>query len=409
MSVHSPAQRVVITGMGVVAPTGHDLATFTTNLFAGKVAASQVTFNRPMGSFSYPAYPVTDFHAEDHFDPKRLGLYDRFTQFAVVAARQAWRDSGLTMTSALAPRTACIVGTGAGGQGTLEDGYDRLGVSNGRLHPLTIPRLMANAGASLVSMELGAQGPAFTTASACASATHAIGVAMHLVRSGAVDVAVTGGSEACLTYGTLKGWEALRVMAPDLCRPFSKDRQGMMLGEGGGILVLETLATAQARGARIYAEIAGFGMSADAKDITTPDADGMARAMQGALSDATLTPAQVDYVNAHGTGTRANDVTETQALYKIFGDRAGTLPVSSSKAMFGHLLGGAGALETIATALALQTQQAPPTMNFLQPDTDCPLDVVPNAARAVPMQAALKNSFAFGGLNAVLALRTIVK
>lgn len=398
-------RRVVITGLGVIAPIGSNVASFGANLFAGQVAVQPVSFTRPQGVFSFLGCPITDYKPEEHFDPKRLNFYDRFAQFAVVAAREAWRSSGLSMTPQLAPRVATIIGTGAGGQVTLEESYDKLNATNGRLHPLTIPRLMANAGASQVSMELGAQGPAFTIASACASATHAIGVAMQMVRSGAVDIAVTGGSEACLTYGTLKGWEALRVMAPDFCRPFSKDRQGMMLGEGGGALVLEPLEAAQARGATIYGEIAGFGMSADAKDITTPDADGMSRAVQGALDDAGFKPEQVDYINAHGTGTRANDVTETKALYNVLGDRAATIPVSSSKSMFGHLLGGAGALETVATVLALRAQQAPPTMGYLGPDPECPLDVVPNAARAVPMQVALKNSFAFGGLNAVLALR----
>jgi nodulation protein E len=397
--------RVVVTGLGVIAPTGLNLKSFGDNLFAGKVAIGPVSFTRPQGQFSFTACPITGYRAEEHFDPKTIGLYDRFAQFAVIAAREAWRDAGKPMTPQLAPRVACVIGTGAGGQVTLEESYDRLHLKNGRLHPLTIPRLMANAGASLVSMELGTQGPAFSIASACASATHAIGVAMQMVRSGAVDMAVTGGSEACLTYGTLKGWEALRVMAPDACRPFSKDRQGMMLGEGGGVLVLERMDYALARGAEVYAELAGFGMSADAKDITTPDVEGMQRAMQSALQDAGLTPEDIDYINAHGTGTRANDVTETAALHRVFGARAaGGLPTSSSKSMFGHLLGGAGALETIATVLALKHQMAPPTMNYLAADPDCELDVVPNAARALPLRAVLKNSFAFGGLNAVLAL-----
>ncbi|MBP7252851.1 MAG: beta-ketoacyl-[acyl-carrier-protein] synthase family protein [Alphaproteobacteria bacterium] len=399
-------RRVVITGLGVIAPIGLNVADFGKNLFAGTVAVQRVSFDRPpFGSFSFPGCPITGYKPEEHFDPKRLGFYDRFAQFAVIAAREAWTMSGLSMTPTLAPRVATIIGTGAGGQVTLEESYDRLNTSSGRLHPLTIPRLMANAGASQVSMDIGAQGPAFTIASACASATHAIGTAMQMVRSGMVDVAVTGGSEACLTYGTLKGWEALRVMAPDFCRPFSQDRAGMMLGEGGGALVLETLEAAQARGATIYAELIGFGQSADAKDITTPDAGGMSRAVQGALDDANITAAQVDYINAHGTGTRANDVTETKALYQVLGSRAATIPTSSSKSMFGHLLGGAGALETVATVLALREQKAPPTMGYLGTDPECSLDVVPNAARAVPMQIALKNSFAFGGLNAVLALR----
>jgi nodulation protein E len=397
--------RVVITGLGVVAPTGLDVPSFAANLFAGTVAVNPVSFQRSQGVFQFLACPIINYQPEAYFDLKKLTFFDRFAQFAVVAAREAWRDSGLRMTAALAPRVASIIGTGAGGQLTMEESYDRLNSSSGRLHPLTIPRLMANAGASQVSMELGAQGPAFTVTSACASATHAIGVAFQLVRSGAVDVAMTGGSEACLTYGTLKGWEALRVMAPDFCRPFSKDRQGMMLGEGGGALVLETLESAQARGAKIYAELAGFGMSADAKDITTPDMGGMSRAIQAALDDAGIAAAAVDYVNAHGTGTRANDTTETQALYQVLGDRAARVPTSSSKSMFGHLLGGAGALESVATVLALGAQKAPPTMGYLGLDPDCALDVVPNAARAVPMTVALKNSFAFGGLNAVLAFK----
>jgi len=400
-------RRVVITGLGVIAPIGQNVPSFAANLFAGTVAVRPVHFERPQGTFSFLGCPVADYKPEEHFDPKRLNFYDRFAQFAVVAAREAWRDSGLTMTPALAPRTATIIGTGAGGQVTLEESYDRFNTSNGRLHPLTIPRLMANAGSSQVSMDIGAQGPAFTIASACASATHAIGIAMHMVRSGAVDVAITGGSEACLTYGTLKGWEALRVMAPDFCRPFSKDRQGMMLGEGGGALVLETLESAQARGAKIYAELAGFGMSADAKDLTTPDADGMSRAVQGALDDAQLTADSVDYINAHGTGTRANDTTETKALYTVLGDRAASVPTSSNKSMFGHLLGGAGALETVATVLSIREQKAPPTMGFLGADPECPLDVVPNVARSMPITVALKNSFAFGGLNAVLAIKRL--
>lgn len=404
-------RKVVITGLGVVSPIGLNVPDFAANLFAGKVAVSEITFNRPpgmaAGTFTFPGCRLPGYKAEDHFDPKRLNFYDPFSQYAVVAAREAWRDSGLQMTPEMAPRVATVIGTGAGGQVTLEESYERLGVNNNRLHPLTIPRLMANAGASQVSMEIGAQGPAYTIASACASATHAIGVAMHYVRSGMVDIAITGGSEACLTYGTLKGWEALRVMAPDVCRPFSKDRQGMTLGEGGGCLVLETLESAKARGAKIYGELAGFGMSADAKDITTPDADGMARAIRSAMADARLNPGDIDYINAHGTGTRANDITETKALYQTLGDRAGKIPVSSSKSMFGHLLGGAGALETVAAALALRDQIAPPTMGFIAPDPECPLDVVPNAARQTKITAILKNSFAFGGLNAVLALKAV--
>ncbi|MEJ0063278.1 MAG: beta-ketoacyl-[acyl-carrier-protein] synthase family protein [Alphaproteobacteria bacterium] len=335
-------RRVVITGLGVIAPIGLELASFKANLFKGEVAVKPVTFNRPSGPVQFRACPLPDYVPEQHFEPKRLNFYDRFAQFAVVAAREAWKDSGLSMNPALALRTAVILGTGAGGQNTVEDSFDKLAALGGRVHPFTIPRLMANAGASQVSMELGAQGPAYTIASACASSTHAIGTAMHMVRSGMADMAITGGSEACLTFGTLKGWEALRVMAPDFCRPFSKDRQGMMLGEGGAAFVLETLESAQARGAKIHAELAGFGMSADAKDLTTPDVDGMARAIEGALVDGGIRKEDVDYINAHGTGTRANDVTETRALYQVFGERAAMIPASSNKSMFGHALGAAG-------------------------------------------------------------------
>ena len=399
-------RRVVITGMGVIAPIGLDLPSFKTSLFAGKVGVSARIFNRPNGAvITFPCCPIPDYVPEQHFDAKRIGFYDRFAQFAVVAAREAWRDVGLTMTPELALRSATILGTGAGGQQTLEDSYDRMTVPSARLHPLTIPRLMSNAGASQVSMELGAQGPSFAIASACASATHAIGVAFHMVRSGMSDLAITGGSEATLTFGALKGWDALRVMSPDVCRPFSKDRQGMMLGEGGAVLILETLESAQKRGAKIYAELVGFGMSADARDLTSPDADGMARAVRGALTDANIAAEQVDYINAHGTGTRANDLTETKALYQVFGPRAATIPTSATKSLFGHALGGAGALEMIATVLALQEQIAPPTMGFLAPDPECALDIVPNKSRPMKIDIALKNSFAFGGLNAVLAVK----
>jgi nodulation protein E len=264
---------------------------------------------------------------------------------------------------------------------------------------------MANAPASQISMQCGLRGPAFAVTSACASATHAIGLAFQMVRSGQVDCAVTGGAEACITFGTLRGWEAMRVMAPDTCRPFSKDRKGLVLGEGAAILVLEPLQRAQARGAEILGEIVGFGMSADAADLTAPDQGGMVRALQGALADAQLAPQDIQYVNAHGTGTAANDETETKALREVFGQHAGKLAVSSTKSMVGHALGAAGALELVATVLALRENIVPPTIGYLGPDPACDLDYVPNEARALPIEAALSNSFAFGGLNAVLAVK----
>jgi nodulation protein E len=264
---------------------------------------------------------------------------------------------------------------------------------------------MANAAGCQVSMEHNIQGPGYTIASACASATHAIGTAYHMIRSGMMDAALTGGSEACLTFGTLKGWEALRVMAPDTCRPFSLGRGGMILGEGAGVLVLEEYEAAKKRGAKIYAEMAGFGMSSDAKDITTPDPGGMMRALNGALKDASLNPEQIEYINAHGTGTRSNDATETKAIKMAFGDHAYKLAMSSNKSMFGHALGGAGALEGVASVLSLVNQVAPPTANYTEKDPECDLDVIPNIARDMKLNAILSNSFAFGGLNAVLAFK----
>ncbi len=303
-------------------------------------------------------------------------------------------------------RTACIVGTGAGGQTTQDDSFRLVYLEKKkRIYPLTVPKLMVNAPVSQVSMHCGLRGPAFVVASACASATHAIGLAFHMVRSGQVDCAVTGGAEACITFGTMRGWEAMRVMAPDACRPFSIDRKGLVLGEGAAMLVLEPLQRARARGAQILGEIVGFGMSADAADLTAPDLGGMTRAMDGALADAKLAAQDIQYINAHGTGTAANDAAETQALHRVFGAHAGKLAVSSTKSMVGHALGAAGALEMVATLLAIREGIVPPTIGYLGPDPACDLDYVPNEARAMTIDAALSNSFAFGGLNAVLAVK----
>ena len=302
---------------------------------------------------------------------------------------------------------AVITGTGVGGQNTLEESYYKLldPAAPGRVHPFTIPRLMANAGSSQISMALGIKGPGFTVASACASAIHAMGVTLSMLRSGLINAAITGGAEACLTYGTLKGWEALRVMAPDVCRPFSAGRSGMVLGEGAAMFVLETEENAKKRGAKIYAEFAGFGMSSDAKDITTPDVTGASRAITNCLKDANLAPEAVDYINAHGTGTRINDATETAAIKLALGDAARKVALSSSKSMFGHALGAAGALEMLATVLAVHNDIAPPTINYQNPDPECDLDCVPNIARPMPIGVALNNSFAFGGLNASVAVK----
>ncbi|MFY9286938.1 MAG: beta-ketoacyl-[acyl-carrier-protein] synthase family protein [Alphaproteobacteria bacterium] len=400
-------RRIVITGMGVIAPIGQNVSDFKTNLFKGTCGIESAGFTYRNSEVRFPAAPVKDFQVEKWIDPKKASLLDRFSQFAVAAALEALKDSGLKMTPEIAERTGVITGTGVGGQNTLEESYMKLldNTSSPRVHPFTIPRLMANAGSSQISMATGIQGPGFTVASACASAIHAIGVTLHMLRSGLIDAAITGGSESCLTFGTLKGWEALRVMAPDVCRPFSKDRAGMVLGEGAAMFVLETYENAKARGATIIAELAGFGMSSDAKDITTPDINGAARAVAYALKDAGFNPEDVDYINAHGTGTRINDLTETAVLKKTFGAHASKLAISSSKSMFGHALGAAGALEMLATILAVTHDVAPPTINYLGQDPECDLDYVPNEARPMTIRAALNNSFAFGGLNAVVAVK----
>lgn len=399
--------RIVITGMGVVSPIGSSVTDFRQHLFAGICGIQPILFKHRDQEITFPGAIINDFRPEEHMDSKKVPLLDRFSQLAVAAATQAIRDSGLTLSPEEAEQSAVIIGTGVGGQNTLEDSYNKLLLGSGppRVHPFTIPRLMVNAGSSHISMVTGITGPGFTVASACASAIHAMGVSLHMLRSGFVDRVLTGGAESCLTFGTLKGWEALRVMAPDVCRPFSKDRAGMVLGEGAAMFMLEREETAQRRGATIYAELAGFGMSSDARDLTSPDANGAARAITKAIKDAHLNPEDIDYINAHGTGTRINDLTETQAIKQALGPHASQVAISSSKSMFGHALGAAGALELLATVLAVREKVIPPTINYSTPDPECDLDYVPNVARQARVRTALNNSFAFGGLNAVVAVK----
>ena len=402
------ARRVVVTGCGVVSPVGKDAATYWRALREGVSGIGQPTLVPPELLLREVVAEVKDYDPTAYFEERQLAPLDRVSQFAIIAAREALAHSGLEISEALSERTAAIVGTGIGGSNTIDESYKRLyGDKATRVYPLTVPKLMPNAPASQVSMFLGLRGPSFGTVSACSSATHAIGLAYQLVRAGIADAAVTGGTEACINLGALKSWEGLRVMSTDTCRPFSKGRRGLVIGEGAAMVVLETLESAQARGAEIIAEVAGFGMSADARDLTNPDVGGMTRAMAACLADGGLTAGDVDYVNAHGTGTLANDVTETEALKITFGERAKAVPVSSTKSMVGHALGAAGALEFVATVLAVRDNVAPPTMNYVDPDPSCDLDYVPNAAREMKIDVAISNSFAFGGLNAVLAARKL--
>src|SRR6516225_7197331 len=379
--------RVVITGLGVVSPVGAALEEFWSAVVDGRSGIGQITIIPTERLNVRIAAQVGNFDPLAHFDPRRANHLDRVAQFAVVAARAAVRDAQIEVDEELGTKIACVVGTGVGGQNTQDDQYFRLYAQNSsKLHPFTIPKLMFNAAASHVSMDLHLKGPTYTVATACASGTHAIGQAFHMVRFGQAPLAIAGGTEACITVGTMKGWEALRVLSSDTCRPFSRTRSGLVLGEGAAMFVLEPRERAIARGAPIYAEMLGFGMSADAGDITAIDPSGAARAMRAALKDGKVNSDDVDYVNAHGTGTALNDKGETVALRQAFGDAADHLAVSSSKGVLGHSLGAAGAVELAATALALHHQIIPPTANFQEADPDCDLDYVPNTARNAPIQ-----------------------
>jgi nodulation protein E len=399
-------RRVAVTGLGVISAIGHNALAFWQALEAGCSGIAPIeAVDRSLLRFSNGA-EVRNYAPVQYFDEKELGLLDRFAQFGVIAAREAIAAAGVQWTQELRESTAIITGSCTGGQTTEDDGFVNLYRNNiPRVNPFTIPRTMENAAASRISLETGVVGPTYTISTACSSSNHAIGQAFWMVRSGAVELAITGGSEAVFSLGFLKAWEAMRVVSPDTCRPFSKDRRGLILGEGASMLVLEPLDAARARGASILGEIVGFGMSSDAFHITQPSPDGAARAMRAALSDAGVAPEQIGYVNAHGTATVANDAAETIAIRKVFGAHADRLAVSSTKSMHGHTLGAAGALEAAATLLALRNGILPPTANFNQQDPACDLDVVPNIARPAALEFALSNSFAFGGLNAVLAFR----
>ena len=402
------SRRVAITGLGIISALGLNLAENWESLRNGRSGIGPVSVPdvAGVGLKMQNGAQVRGFDPLKHFAGGKDAQLDRFAQFSVVAAREAFKDSGISLTPELRENAAIVCGSAVGGQSAIEVGFEDLWVhGRGRVHPLTIPKTMANAGASHISMDLGLAGPVYTVSTACSSANHAIGQAFRLVRDGEADLAVTGGAEAFFTIGMLKAWEAMRVVAPDTCRPFSKDRRGMILGEGGAMMILEPMEAAQARGARIYAEVCGMGMTSDAHHLTQPTVDGPARAMRGALREAGMAPEEVGYINAHGTGTAGNDPIETKAIREVFGAHADKLAVSSTKSMHGHALGAAGALEAIATIMALHHGILPPTANFTEHDPECDLDYIPNHSRAVRVGAALSNSFAFGGLNAVVAFR----
>jgi nodulation protein E len=406
--MNSPSPRqVVITGMGVISALGPTLTDFWAALRVGRSGIGPIQAPGCQGLAFTQGAEVQGFDPLLHFDPKALKHLDRFSQFGLVAAREAVQQAGIEWPSDLMrQRTGVVTGNSLGGQITLDQAAsDLYGEQRNRCSPLTIPRSMPNAGASTLSLAYGITGPVFTLSSGCASSTHAMGQAFWMVRQGLLDRALVGGSEAPFCRSHLKAWEALRNVSADTCRPFCRDRSGLILGEGGAILVMETLEAAQERGAPILGEVVGFGMSSNATHLTQPSATGAAQAMRAALDDAALPPEAIGYINAHGTGTLTNDPVEAQAIHSVFGVEAVRLPMSSTKSMHGHVIGAAGALEAVATLLALHHRYLPATANFTEPDLACDLEVLPNEGREADVEYAMSNSFSLGGLNGVLIFR----
>ncbi len=402
----SPPHRVAITGLGIVSAIGCDLENFWNALQSGSTGIATLTSVDPeILTFSSGA-EIPEFDADAVLDRKDAVQLDRFAQFALAACQDAVQDCGLDPAVLASPRCGVVLGAGLGGQETLDQSFKGLYRDGGRrANPLTIPKIMPNAAASRISLNVGATGPSFTVCTACSSSNHAMGNAFWMIRSGLLDVAVTGGSDAPFSLGNLLAWSGMRVVSPDTCRPFSADRKGMVLGEGSGILILERMDHALARNARIYGEVAGFGMSSDAHHLVIPSQDGAVQAMRAALEDGNLPAADVGYINAHGTGTPVNDKVESEAINEVFGTHTREIAVNSTKGAHGHGLGTAGALEAVATVLALSRRSIPPTANYREPDPECTVDVVTGSPRDKAVKAALSNSFAFGGLNAVLAFR----
>ncbi|WP_417253757.1 beta-ketoacyl-[acyl-carrier-protein] synthase family protein [Celeribacter sp.] len=399
-------KRVVITGAGTVNALGLDVPTTLAAMAEGKNGVSELEFRDVDRLAIKIGGQIHGWNAEGRFNRQQMALYDRFTQFTLVAAEEAIRQSGLEFIGDLATRSGVILGTSGGGLTTQDDNY-RVVYEEGknRVHPFVVPKLMNNAACSHVSMAYNLKGPSFTVATACASSNHAMGQAFNMIRCGMSTAMVTGGSESMLCFGGVKAWEGLRVMSKDACRPFSMNRNGMVQGEGAAVFVFEEYEHAKKRGADILAEVIGFAMTSDASDIVMPSKQGAARAISGALNDAQVDASVVGYINAHGTGTAANDKTECAAVADALGAHADNIMISSTKSMHGHLIGGTGAVELLACIMALRDGIIAPTINYEEPDPECALDVVPNVARDAQVEVALSNAFAFGGLNAVLALK----
>lgn len=399
--------RIVITGIGGLCGLGTDAPSIWDAMRAGRSAIGPLT-NSALYDLKIRVGAEIKQLPEHGIERKQLVSMDRFSLLAVIAANEAMRHSGLVVNETNTHRVGAIIGVGICGWEAIEESYRAILLEGkNRTGIFTVPKVMPGAAAGQVSMSLGLRGPVFGVTSACSSSNHAFATAMDQLLLGRADAIVAGGTDAPLIWGIIKGWEALRVVSPDTCRPFSADRQGLVLGEGAGMVVLETYEHATARGATILAELAGTGMSGDASDIVAPTIEGPEAAMRACLLDAGLSPEEVDYVNAHGTGTKANDQIETTAIRRVFGAHADKLSVSSTKSMHAHCLGASGALEMIACVMAVREGIVPPTANYREVDADCDLDVTPNVAKQRPVRVAISNSFAFGGTNAVVAVKAV--
>ncbi len=407
-------KRVVVTGLGVISPIGIGKDAFWESLAAGRNGIGRITHFDPSLFSSQIAGEVKDFNPSNYLDKKEARRLVRFIQFAVAASQDAVKDANLKITPELSPEIGVLIGSGIGGIGFLEE-QARVLFEKGpeKLSPFTVPYMITDMASGFVSINLGAKGPNSCVVTACATGTNSIGDAYKIIQRGDATAMIAGGTEASITPLGIGSFCAARALStrnhdPEhASRPFDKDRDGFVIGEGSGIVILEELEFARARGANIYAEIIGYGMSGDANHITAPapDGEGAVRAIRAALKDAELPPGQIDYVNAHGTSTQLNDKYETMALKIVFGEKARNIPVSSNKSMIGHLLGATGAVELIATILSMKNETVPPTINYETPDPECDLDYVPNQARRQPISIAMSNSFGFGGHNAILIVR----
>jgi len=412
----SPSQRVVVTGLGAIHGLGFDAESFFASLLAGKNGIDRVTNFDPAGYATQVGSEVRGWNVEEHMDPKEARRNDRYTHFGYCAAKQAVADSGLDLSAEDPDRVGVLVGSGIGGMLTYETQLRKF-VEGGprKVSPFTIPALIGNICSGMIAIELGARGPNFGVVSACATGTHAIGEAMHMIKRGDADIMVAGGAEACVTPFAYAAFCSMKAMstrndAPaTACRPFSLGRDGFIMGEGAGVLVLESLEHAQKRGARIYCEVSGYAATADAHHITMPDPEGkgLGMAMTRALRAAGVTTDQVDYINAHGTSTPYNDKFETLAIKRVFGEAAGRVAISSTKSMTGHLLGAAGGIEAVICAKTIQKGAVAPTINLNEPDPDCDLDYVPNQAREKTVRVAMSNNLGFGGQNAAVVFKAV--